>query len=468
MNPFTTTWPSEPDLDPARPRPSSSSSDLIIEKRTRTRRKDEDEQELQAEMHRRHGIATHRFQLLIALLWGTVTAFAMASEMYSSMVQCGGLVVAWLLSLIASGCMALLAWTRCRAGLLLAAYIAVACLSGFLNDSESESILRYLAVLPAFSIVLAVVMKGDAAAAQFRIGLTLAGFALVVFHLFYLEPDSLLDPSARLTVFLNTNSTGFIAVMTAVSAVDFVFSSRTRWQRVFWATVFFLCVVIWLSTKSRTALLALIAGVLTFGMLRYHVIEVLRFQFSRRPLLIVLFLFGAVGMMAVRKDFIVDVLSLQDDYRSIQSGTGRYEIWRFVLTEVWPEDPWFGVGPGNHGDLVLEATGSVNAHNGLVAALAETGLCGAIPVLVLIGLCFRSIGRGWRDPRVIWAASLFAAGLSESMGEVMLFSIGSPGSLLFMLALASLAIQRPKLSPRPSASRIADPIPLQVPSIPVA
>jgi len=83
----------------------------------------------------------------------------------------------------------------------------------------------------------------------------------------------------------------------------------------------------------------------------------------------------------------------------------------------------------------------VNAHNGLVAALAETGVCGTIPLVMVIGICFVSIGRSWRDPQIIWAASLFVAGLSESMGEVMLFSIGSPGSLLFMLSVASLTTE---------------------------
>jgi len=277
------------------------------------------------------------FQLLIALLWGTVIAFAMASESYSSMIQSGGLVAAWLLSLISSGCMAVLAWTQFRAGLLLTAHVAIACLSGFLVGSEIEAILRYLALLPAFSILLAVIAKGEAATRQFRVGLTFAGVSLVVFHLFFLEPSSLLDPSARLTVFLNTNSTGFIAVMTAVSALDLAWMAQRKSRRIFWGVIFGLCTIIWLSTKSRTALLALMGGVLTVGILRYHVIEVLRFQFSKRPLLIGALLFGGLAIIAARKEFVVDVLSLQDDYRSIESGTGRYEIWKFVLTEVWPD-----------------------------------------------------------------------------------------------------------------------------------
>src|SRR5262249_9070124 len=139
------------------------------------------------------------------------------------------------------------------------------------------------------------------------------------------------------------------------------------------------------------------------------------------------------------RGFVVNVLSLDDDYRSVESGTGRYEIWRFLLGDVFPEAPWLGVGPGNHGDLVFDATGSTSAHNGVLMALAEPGVFGLLPLVLLIGLCFVKIAKFWRAPAITWPAALFVAGLAESTGEVMLFSIGSPGSLMFMVAVATLA-----------------------------
>jgi O-antigen ligase len=391
-------------------------------------------------------VQKHWFQLLIALLWGTITGFAMASEMYGPMIQGCGLIVAWLLSLLSSGCMALLAWTRNRAGLLLAAHAAVAAASGFLSDSEIQDILRYIALLPALSMLLAVVQKGPQAVTAFRVGLTWAGIIFVIFHLFFLEPDALLDPSQRLTVFLNTNGIGFIAAMTAVSALALAWDARTRKKRIFWGVVVFLSAIIWLSTKSRTAFLALMGGCLTIALLRYRVIEVLRLQFSKRPFLICVILLIGLGFAISHKGFVVNVLSLDDDYRSVESGTGRYEIWQYLLGDVFPQAPWFGVGPGNHGDLVLDATGSTSAHNGILMALAETGVFGLIPLLLLIGLCFVKIAKCWRDPSVTWAAALFIAGLAESSGEIMLFSIGSPGSLMFMVAVATLASHSPAVA----------------------
>jgi O-antigen ligase len=393
---------------------------------------------------------THWFQWLIALLWGCLAAFSLAAEESGAIVQAGGLGVALVLSLFASGCLVLTAWSQSSCGLLLAAHVGVACISGLLGNSENESIIRYLALVPAFSILLSVVRNGDTAVMRFRVGLTMAGVAFVVFHLFYLEPEFLLDPAERLTVFLNTNGTGFVAVMTAVSAIDLAVTVPRKILRIFWAAVFFLSAVIWLSTKSRTALGAFVAGLGMWTALRLRHFKWFQLRFGKLLVPAGVFLVGVLFVLAARKDFFVNLLSLDDDYRSLNGGTGRYEIWKFILTKVWPAAPLLGVGAGNHADLVFNATSCSSAHNGILMALAETGLCGTIPLLVIIILCFKTIIRCRRHSSIIWAAALFAAGITESLGEIMLFSIGSPASLLFMLAVASLAF-------RPAAEVAASP-----------
>jgi O-antigen ligase len=199
--------------------------------------------------------------------------------------------------------------------------------------------------------------------------------------------------------------------------------------------------IIWLSTKSRTALGALMAGLSAWAVLRFRLFDSLKLRFSKPLILLAIAVAGVSFALLVRKDFLVSLLSLDDDYRSLNSGTGRFDIWKFILTRVWPEAPLLGVGAGNHNELVFDATSCSSAHNGVLMALAETGLFGTIPLLLIIFLCFRTIIHQRMDPSITWAAAIFVAGLTESLGEVMLFSIGSPASVLFMLAVASLALR---------------------------
>ena len=137
--------------------------------------------------------------------------------------------------------------------------------------------------------------------------------------------------------------------------------------------------------------------------------------------------------------FLVDLLSLDDKYRSVESGTGRFALWKFVVNELFVQAPLLGVGPGNHYDIVQEAVRHSSAHNGFLMALAETGIFGALPLLALVFLCTWKLMVFRRNPGAAWAAALFVAGLTESMGEIMFFSIGNPGSLLFLISAATLA-----------------------------
>jgi O-antigen ligase len=98
-----------------------------------------------------------------------------------------------------------------------------------------------------------------------------------------------------------------------------------------------------------------------------------------------------------------------------------------------------------HNDMVLMAApsdsiASTSAHNGLLVALAETGLLGTVPLILLLFYCAKGVFRHRSSAIRPWAVATFAAGLTESMGESMLFSMGNPASLLFLLAVAALAL----------------------------
>jgi O-antigen ligase len=379
-------------------------------------------------------VLRHRLLLLLGAVWGTVTGFSMASEEWAAKAQGAGLALALLIGMITLGPPILFPWFRLLPGALLTVHALLACGSGFYAGSEMTNIVRYFALVPSFSIILATVYLGEEETRRLRLGLTLAGVVLVVFHLLNLEVREIADPSYRLTVFLNPNSTGFIAAITGVSAFDFALNElRRKGVRALWLLTFAACLLLWLSTKSRTALLTFLVGVLTLVAWRCR---------SRKARFIVI-LGSSLCLLALIhfRGFFIETLSLDDQYRSVTTATGRFDIWHYILTEIFPESPWLGVGPGNHNELIAAATGSSGAHNGLLMALAETGVLGTIPLVILLVLGFVGLTRHRHDPSLAWAAALFIAGVTESIGEMLLFSIGNPASLLFLMTVAALGLR---------------------------
>jgi O-antigen ligase len=223
--------------------------------------------------------------------------------------------------------------------------------------------------------------------------------------------------------------------------------------RVFWFSVVLCCAVLLLGTKSRTAFLALTAGALAYGWIRFHTI------LARIATIAVI----ALGILyAVQhRETITDTMSLDEKERSIETGTGRYEIWRFLLTTVIPENPWLGIGPGQHTDLVLAATGSTNSHNGFLTSLSDTGIIGTFPLLLLTGFCLRAAWQRRKRPEFAWVSAIFIAGVVESLGESVFFSIGNPASLLFMLSVAALSMPPP---PETECDPARAPVPPAVPN----
>lgn len=398
--------------------------------------------------------------ITLGLTWGGITACSMAIEDWETKIQAAALVVALVFGFLSFRESSLLAWLNSVGGIILTVHVAAAVVSGFQSDVPSEHILRYAALLPAFSVLLSVARAGFQSVEKVRLGLTIAGLVFVVFHLTELDYASLTDPMYRISVYLNPNSTAFIASMISLSAAGWALRPNTRsWVRVFWFAAVLCCAVLLLGTKSRTAFLALAAGTLAYSWIRFHTLP------ARIATIAVIVLGLAYAFQ--HRETITDTMSLDEKERSIETGTGRYEIWRFLLTTVIPENPWLGIGPGQHTDLVLAATGSTNSHNGFLTSLADTGIVGTLPLFLLTGLCFRAVWQRRKRADQAWVAAIFAAGVVESLGESVFFSIGNPASLLFMLAVATLATRSspetaPDPVPAPTRPHVPDKLVLRV------
>jgi len=374
--------------------------------------------------------------LLIGLGWGLLTGFsfaiAEAESVHTTVLAVGLLVAVFGTALTAGSVAVFLEWVQSSVGLLIAAHALVAVISGLVRESSASGIFRYVALVPAISVCLYMARAGPRAFKSFRLGLTLSGLAFVAYHLAYLDPGSLLDPHYRITLFLNTNGVGFIAAMTAISLLAFIERDRRIVTFVISVSVLACCVLCF-ATKSRTASLALLAGTVTHFSLRF------RRSHARALVLIAI---GVAFWVIVTTDIgvntarnIGDIYMVTDQYRSVKSGTFRYEVWWFVISVLWPLNPMLGVGPGQHEPIVEAATNQIGAHNGLLANLAEVGLLGTMPLIAILLLSFI---RGRGNPMSAFALPLLVGGLVESVAETMFFSMGNPGSLLFLLSIALL------------------------------
>jgi O-antigen ligase len=393
--------------------------------------------------------------LLIGLFWGLGTGFAHLLVPYRPgsivhlyvMVGTLGVSAVLFLLLVSSRCATI--WLRHYVGVLVTLHALMAALSGLLNGSEPMAIGRYVLLVPTMSLMLATVSIGPRSGGAMRLGLTWAGVAFILYHLLFMDFTALANPRYRIYLFLNPNGVGFIAAMTGLSLLDYLLRRLASWRQ--WLSPISLmllglllsCGLLCVATKSRTATLAFLVGIilrlyLSLGFTRVFILLTL-------GLLVVAIIAGS--MLAEVGERIADIFQLQHRQRSMTGGTGRFVLWGLVISNIWLPHFFLGVGPGQHG-VILQSYGDyLNAHNGILMNLAETGVLGTLPLVAILVSCGKAMVRHLRNPAMHFAIALVACGLVESLAEVMLFSMGNPGSLMFMLAVAVLCSADPQESP---------------------
>jgi O-antigen ligase len=336
----------------------------------------------------------------------------------------------------------MLVWARSPTGMLIALHASAAAISGVWNGAGVGPTIRYIALLPAVSVILFIVASGERVARGFQIGLTGAGLVFVGVHLAFIEPAQLLDPNYRISVFLNTNSVAFITMMTAMSLLTFPLD-HIRGGRLLKTLGLGACFIVWIATKSRTSLLAFLVGsILNVGM------SAKKIKIAVGLGVVAILILAVSGRAETLLAHLDEILMLHDKDRSIESGTSRYEAWSVVIG-LWIRSPLLGVGPGQHEAVVQQQLDISSAHNGWLANLADVGLLGTLPLAAIVVRC---LWRAWRSPHRGIALPLIAAGLVESGAEILFFSMGNPGSLLFIMGLCLADRSR-----RPARSRSRSP-----------
>ncbi len=130
---------------------------------------------------------------------------------------------------------------------------------------------------------------------------------------------------------------------------------------------------------------------------------------------------------------------------SVKDLSGRTPIWE-ETTKLALDNPWLGVGPGNH---YAPIAGQRNAHNLLLHVGAETGVFGALSLLVFAGWALRSCWRAWAKgyaPMVSLGLLFAVAGfLVHSVSENFLDAraeVERTRVIVWMVFAAVLAVER--------------------------
>jgi O-antigen ligase len=388
--------------------------------------------------------AGRRYYLIFigAFIWGLLTAFSLliggegAVGGVASIVDGVAMTVALILVLAAGGTFASV--LNNAAVWLFLVHCAVGATSSFVMSPSIYYPLKMLLLLPALGTLVAVAGLGWRAVNSLRAGLTLSGVIFAIYHFSQINFSTLTDPHYRLYLFLNSNGVAYICMITGLSLLEFAIR-RLKSRRGFLGTVTLLaclliCAVVCFSTKSRTAALAFVVGVVFTVMLAT---ELRRFILWAVAAVVFALIAGAVLAPDLGGN-ISDAYQLRDAHRSIDTGTGRFDIWQRAITVGFLPHFMIGMGPGAEyaRDPSMQEIG--NVHNAMLAMLVNTGILGTLPILILLYICFRRSIATFRDPRFQFAIIILFSGFLESNAEALLFSIGNPAGLLFILSVAIL------------------------------
>lgn len=265
-----------------------------------------------------------------------------------------------------------------------------------------------LAVLCVIALLLSRALRDARTAKWFGAGLIFASMTVGIFTvLTYVHFIGFVTPTYRLTrefkgiaerTGIPLNAIPFTSVFSFLAGVCLVRASASLW-----VVGFALFVVSTALTGSRAPL-----GVLLLSACGLALLNALQ---SRR-----LFLKLSAFMVAVSTPVVIMLLMLKTPFKTMSSLTeGRWDLW-YVAVEKFKERPMLGFGFDSwHDDLVSMLPGAYSLtrymaksivggyHNEYLGLLAEQGLIGFVPAMLLVFflfyLCWKGAFYGWQTWR---------------------------------------------------------------------
>jgi len=373
---------------------------------------------------------THNF---FYFFWGTASSFALITDNPSAVQMLAPVPILffWMNS---NGSKMLTILSSRPIGILIFFSSVIVGVSAIINGFTVNGLIRYLALVPVFAVLLMTCEDKEYLDGALR-SFAASSFLFVVVHLGLADFAEIFNPQYRLGSFMNTNGVGFIACICALVHIVLFSQKRKQDSKIFIYFDLFAVVAgiaVLFLTRSRTATLAFIGGV---ACLPFAVPELVSKKMGR-----LLFLGAGAVILTVCYwpaifEFVSYNYSFFDKYRSIETATNRTEIWSYTFYHIIMNNLFIGIGPGMHLETIENATGYTNANNGLLVYMAEIGLLGTIPYILLLVFTFVKTleSKGLRRFFLV----ILVAGFIESLGETIFFSTGSVASLIFLLAIAA-------------------------------
>lgn len=193
---------------------------------------------------------------------------------------------------------------------------------------------------------------------------------------------------------LNANVLAFAAViLTLWGTHELRERSRNgkRWckEQMVALAILALAIAVMVLTRSRSALVTLVAGQLVLWL------PVDRGN-PRRRLMVIGLGVAAFAALLTQTDAIFAWVLRDGTTADLMSGTGRTGLWKALLTEQVPKAPITGAGYlmlSNEGAFSHDGTWWINTHNTYLFALVSTGLPGLLALLAIAFLPMRAAFR---------------------------------------------------------------------------
>lgn len=265
-----------------------------------------------------------------------------------------------------------------------------------------------------------------------------------------------LEPGYRFAGLVHPNAMGSDCAILAVAS--FAYARHRADRRWFYYAMAFAALVLLVLTRSRTALLAGLAGFTLCATLLA----------GPRAKLLMGLCVAALGTVALAvgnelQDLVAEAVAMgrtDAGASDIGSFTGRSEIWA-QLWEYVQQRPVLGYGynsfwsPERLLDVALrQGFASPSAHSGLLEVTLSLGVVGGALLLVVLALAVLRALRAWHRERQIeyafMAAALVALCINITTESIILHA--TIGSFVWMIMLARLGhVEPPPVAPAPPA-----------------
>jgi O-antigen ligase len=132
---------------------------------------------------------------------------------------------------------------------------------------------------------------------------------------------------------------------------------------------------------------------------------------------------------------ISDHFEIFSDSRNIYSGTGRFEMWEYVIKEIILMNPVSGIGGSTYADHMQSVFGVSGCHNIILDQIARFGLVGAFLFFSLVYLSFFRFIRNYTPELGIFLSVLTFMTI-VSFFELRYIGLSNPATIAASLSLS--------------------------------